>query len=65
MCRHGELGFAGELFLDRFHDVAWEERLSVIFANVPVSDKAGFTAQITGKLAAEVVLDDDGVPRAL
>ena len=56
---------ARKLLLDRFHDVMRHEGLSVIFANVPVGDKAGLAAQIAGELPTVVVLDNDGVARAL
>ncbi len=54
---------AGELFLDGVDDVLGEERLAVVLADVAVGYEAGFAAQVAGELAAEVVLDDDGVAR--
>src|SRR6266481_1338873 len=39
------------------------ERFAVVLANVAVRHKAGFAAQIAGKLAAIVVLYNDCVPR--
>ncbi len=62
---NGEIRFASELLPDRFHDVVRQERLAVIFPNVTVRHKAGFAAQITGELAAVVVLDDDRVLRSV
>ena len=55
---------AGQLFFDRFHDVVRHKGLAVVLADVAVGDEAGFAAQVAGELAAEVVLDDDGVLRA-
>ena len=49
------------MFLDGFDDVLREEGLAVVLADVAVGDEAGFAAQVAGELAAEVVLDDDGV----
>ena len=54
---------AGELFLDRFDDVVRHEGFAIVLADVAVGDEAGFAAQVAGELAAEVVLDDDGVLR--
>ena len=65
MCGNGERGLARELFLYRFDDVMRHEGLPIVFADVSVGDKAGFAAQVAGKLAAEVVLDDDRVPGIL
>src|SRR2546426_446653 len=61
---NGELRLPAELFLYGFDNVVRHERLAVVLANVAVGDKAGFAAQVAGKLAAVVVFDDDGVPRA-
>ena len=58
---HGEIGVAGELLFDGFDDVVGHEGFAVVLADVAVGDEAGFAAQIAGELAAEVVLDDDGV----
>ena len=52
---------AGELLFDRFDDVVGEEGLAIVLADVAVGDEAGFAAEVAGELAAEVVLDDDGV----
>ena len=60
----GEGGRSGELFAHRFHNVVRHEGLAIVLADVAVGDEAGFAAQIAGKLAAVVVLDDDGVLRA-
>ena len=54
---------AGELLLDGFDDVVGHEGFAIVFADVAVGDEAGFAAQVAGELAAEVVLDDDGVLR--
>src|SRR6266852_4242577 len=64
---HGdrEFRFPRELFFHCFHNVVWHERLAIVFADVAVWHKAGFAAEITGKLPGVVVLDDDGVPRIL
>src|SRR5438552_9518188 len=37
----------------------WHERFAVIFANVAVRGKARLGAQVTGELAAEILLHDD------
>ncbi len=57
----GEVGVAGELLFDGFDDVVGHEGFAVVLADVAVGDEAGFAAQVAGELAAEVVLDDDGV----
>ena len=51
-----------QLFPHRFHDVVRHERLAIVLADMAVGDEAGFAAQVAGKLAAVVVLDDDRVP---
>src|SRR6266853_2065837 len=61
---NGKFRFPRELFLDRLNDVVRHERFAIVLANVAVRHVAGFAAQITRKLATEVVLDNDGVPRA-
>src|SRR5215475_7989491 len=50
---------ASQLLFDRFDNVMRHKRLTIIFANVPVSVKAGFGPQVSGELAAEIVLNDD------
>src|SRR6266849_1310683 len=65
VCRHRELGLATQLFLYSFDDVVGHERFPVILSDVPVRYEAGFAAQVTGELAAVVVLHNDRVPRAL
>src|SRR6266853_5578187 len=60
-----ELGIPGQLFLHRFDNVMRHEWFAIVFADVSVRYEAGFAAQVAGKLPAVVVLDDDGVPRAL
>ena len=59
MRRDRQVGSAGQLFLDRFHDVMRSERLPIVFANMAVSAKAGFGAEIAGKLAGIIILDND------
>src|SRR5271169_4664578 len=61
---NGKLRGPRELVLHCVDNVMGHERFAVVLANVPVGHKAGFTAQIARKLAAVVVLDDDGVARA-
>ena len=51
---------ARQNFLDAVDDVMGHERLAVIFSDMAVGDEAGLGAQVTGELAAIVVLDDDG-----
>src|SRR5690348_15015458 len=63
---HGNREFSapGKLFLHRPHDVVRHEWFPIVLANVPVRHIAGFAAQVAGKLATVVILDDDCVPRA-
>ena len=61
MRRYRKSRVAGKLFFDCLDDVVGHKWLAVVLANVAVGNKAGFAAQIAGELAAEVVLDDDGV----
>lgn len=56
-----EFGLAAQLFLHRFDNVVGHKWLSVVLSNMPVSYKAGLTAQVPRKLAAVIVLDDDRV----
>src|SRR5713101_5864771 len=60
---NGKFRFPCELFLHRLDDMVRHERFAIVLANVAVRHVAGFAAQITRKLATEVVLDNDGVPR--
>jgi len=53
----------GELFLHRLDNVVRHERFAVVLADVAVRDKTGLAAQVARKLAAEIIFDDDGVPR--
>src|SRR3989442_13357861 len=62
MCRNGKFRLPAQLFLHRFNDVVRHEWLSVELADVSARDVAGFATQITGELAAVVVLYDDRVP---
>src|SRR6266705_5316987 len=52
---NGELRSPGELFLHGLDNVVGHEGLAIILANVAVWHKAGFAAQVAGKLAAVVV----------
>ena len=63
--RYREVRLPCKLLLHRFHDVVWEEWLSVILANISVRYKARLAAQIARELTTDVVLDDDGVFRTL
>ena len=56
---HGQGRLARELLFDRLDQVVRHERLAVILADVAVGVKAGLRAQVTRKLAAVIVLDDD------
>src|SRR5207253_7684473 len=62
MCRNRKFRLPAQLFLHRFDDVVRHERLSIVLADVSARDVAGFATQITGELAAVVVLYDDRVP---
>ena len=53
------------MFLDGVDDVLREEGFAVVLADVAGGDEAGFAAQVAGELAAEIVLDDDGVERVV
>src|SRR5882724_12001149 len=60
---NGEFRLPGELLLHGFDNVVRHEGFAVVLANVAVRHKAGFAAQVARKLAAVIVLHDDGVPR--
>src|SRR5229473_1333666 len=60
---NGEFRLPGELLLHCLHNVVRHERFAVVLADVAVRHKTGFAAQVAGKLAAEIIFDDDGVPR--
>src|SRR5438552_3397705 len=62
MCGNGKFRLPAQLFLHRFNDVVRHEWLSIVLADVSARDVAGFATQITGELAAVVVLYDDRVP---
>src|SRR5580704_10211271 len=62
---HGELGLATELFLHCFYDVVGHERFPIVLSDMPVRYEACLASQVAGELAAVVVFDDDGMPRAL
>jgi len=48
-----------KLFLHGVDEVVRHERFAVVFADVPVRGRAGLGAQVTGELAAVIILDDD------
>ena len=58
---NGKGGSPLQLLFHCFHDVVRHKGFTVVFADVPISHKAGFAAQVAGKLATVVVLDNDGV----
>src|SRR5207244_10898631 len=62
MRRNGKFRRPAQLFLHRFNDVVRHEWLSIVLADVSARDVAGFATQITGELAAIVVLYNDRVP---
>jgi hypothetical protein len=49
--RHGQFGFAGQLFLYRLHDVMRHKWLSIVLADVAVGDKARLAAQVARELS--------------
>ena len=61
MCGDRELGCALQLFLYRFDDVVGHEGFPIVLSDMPVWYEAGFAAQVTGELAAIVVLHNDRV----
>src|SRR6266849_8598811 len=63
MCGDRKFGLPAQLFLHRFDDVVRHEWFAIVLADVSARDVAGFATQITGELAAVVVLYDDRVPR--
>src|SRR6266851_3238309 len=60
---NGEFNLPGELLLHCLDNVVRHEGFAIVLANVAVGYEAGFAAQVARKLAAVVVLHDDGVPR--
>ena len=56
---HREPGLAGQLLFDRFDNVMRHERFAVVLADVAVRVEAGLAPEVTGELAAVVVLDND------
>jgi len=56
-----EFRLPGELFFYCLHNMVRHEGFAVVLADVP-SAQAGFAAQVARKLAAIIVLHDDGVP---
>ncbi len=62
MSGHRELGFALQLFLHCFHDVMGHERFPIVLSDISVGHEAGFASQVSGELAAVVVLHNDRVP---
>src|SRR6267378_4210283 len=62
---NGDSRLTGELFLHGLHNMVRHEGFAVVLANVAVRHKAGLAAQVARKLAAVIVLHDDGVPGVL
>src|ERR1700687_595805 len=62
MCGYRQLGLATQLFLYCFDDVVRHERFPIVLSDIPVWHEAGFAAQVSGKLAAVVVLHNERVP---
>src|SRR5712691_2290055 len=62
---HGNREFylPGELLLHGLHNVVRHEGFAVVLADVAVGHEAGFAAEVARKLAAVIILHDDGVPR--
>src|SRR5260370_3395287 len=63
LCLPHQLRLPRQLFLHCFHNVVRHEGFAVVLANVAVWHKAGFASQVARKLAAVVVLHDDGLAR--
>src|SRR5437870_11678821 len=61
MDRDGTTGLAGQLSFHCFDNVVGHERLAVVLADVTVRRETGFAPEITGELAALIVLDQDHV----
>src|SRR5439155_25098379 len=61
MDRDGKTGLAGQLRFHCFDNVVGHKRLAVVLADVTVRIETGFAPEITGELAALIVLDQDHV----
>src|SRR6476660_5559241 len=61
MNRNRKAGLAGQLRFHCFDNVVWHERFTVVLANVTVRGKTGFAPEITGELAALIVLNHDDI----
>src|SRR5229473_2330158 len=64
MCGYREFGLATQLFFYRFDNVVGHEGFPIVLSDMPVRHEAGLAAQVAGKLAAVVVLDNNRMPRA-
>src|SRR5206468_6823215 len=61
MDRDGKTGLAGQLRFHCFDNVVRHERLAVVLADVTVRIETSFAPQITGELAALIVLNQDHI----
>src|SRR5215471_10071385 len=61
MDRNRKAGLAGQLRFHGFDNVVRHERLAVVLADVTVRGETGFAPEITGELAALIVLNDDHI----
>ena len=52
---NGKRGASTHLLLYRLHNVVRHKGFAIVFADVAIGHEAGFTAQVAGELAAEVV----------
>src|SRR5437870_11081719 len=59
MDRNGKAGLTGQLRFHCFDNVVRHERLAVVLADVTVRIETGFAPEITGELAALIVLNQD------
>ena len=55
------MSLAGQLLFDGFHNVVRHEWLAVVLADVTVRIETGFAPEITGELAALIVLNQDHI----
>src|SRR5882724_1170934 len=58
---HGKLRPALKLFLHRVDDVVRHKRFAVVLADVTLRSETGFAPEITGELAALIVLNYDDI----
>src|SRR6266581_4673854 len=65
MDRNGKARLTGQLRFHCFDNVVRHERLAVVLADVTVRRETGFAPEITGELAALIVLNDDDILTAL